>query len=310
MCSMSTSLDPSDEFCRQCATPAGTHACPYAELTARGTMLLTELREALAHVFRCYASSAQAAWDSFSPRRPGAQANGGHQGPRTGTGGRRHRARAFRARGRAAAMVSPPEHRRGARGRDPPHARTPYFVMQLVEGETLDEAFPGGTPAAAARAQRVIGEIAAALAAAHAHGLVPATSSRAMSFRARDGLASVPRLRHKAALAYTAAGRRSRASPKAARTSDAGLHESRAGDKRRALRPIRHYSRASSPSSCSRSRTFIGVGPMAGIAAHLKDAAPSLTNCARPPGGVLAPHRPVPGKGANRAPLTREIADT
>ncbi|HEY5490621.1 MAG TPA: protein kinase, partial [Gemmatimonadaceae bacterium] len=48
----------------------------------------------------------------------------------------------------------------------------PYFVMQFIDGQTLDAAFPRGKPAAQSPAKRIIGEVAAALAAAHARGLV------------------------------------------------------------------------------------------------------------------------------------------
>ncbi len=53
-----------------------------------------------------------------------------------------------------------------------PRSRTAYFVMQYVDGVTLAEAHPAGTPAPVARAGRILGEIASALAAAHARGLV------------------------------------------------------------------------------------------------------------------------------------------
>jgi len=48
----------------------------------------------------------------------------------------------------------------------------PYFVMQFIDGQTLDAAFPRGKPAAQSPAKRIIGEVAAALGAAHARGLV------------------------------------------------------------------------------------------------------------------------------------------
>lgn len=53
-----------------------------------------------------------------------------------------------------------------------PQSGTSYFVMQHVEGRTLDEAFPTGTVVPEGRAARIIGEVAAALAAAHKRGLV------------------------------------------------------------------------------------------------------------------------------------------
>ena len=49
---------------------------------------------------------------------------------------------------------------------------TSYFVMQFVDGPTLRDEFPGGTAAPEPQAKRLVGEIAAALAAAHKRGLV------------------------------------------------------------------------------------------------------------------------------------------
>ena len=53
-----------------------------------------------------------------------------------------------------------------------PRSSASYFVMQYVDGETLADAFPSGTPAPGLQARRIIGETASALAAAHAKGLV------------------------------------------------------------------------------------------------------------------------------------------
>jgi hypothetical protein len=53
-----------------------------------------------------------------------------------------------------------------------PESGTAYFLMQYVDGPTLAEEFPPGTRSPQARAKRIVGEIAAALAAAHARGLV------------------------------------------------------------------------------------------------------------------------------------------
>jgi protein kinase-like protein len=52
-----------------------------------------------------------------------------------------------------------------------PKSRTAYFGMQYIEGATLEVAFPPGTHASVPQARRIIGEVAAALAAAHARGL-------------------------------------------------------------------------------------------------------------------------------------------
>jgi len=53
-----------------------------------------------------------------------------------------------------------------------PRSGTSYFVMQYVDGQTLADAFPIGTVVPVQRARRIVGEVAAALAAAHARGLV------------------------------------------------------------------------------------------------------------------------------------------
>lgn len=50
--------------------------------------------------------------------------------------------------------------------------RLPYFVMQFVEGKTVEQAYPRGTAAPESVARRIVVEVAAALAAAHARGLV------------------------------------------------------------------------------------------------------------------------------------------
>ena len=50
--------------------------------------------------------------------------------------------------------------------------KIPYFVMQFIEGATLEQAFPRGSSAPEGAARRITGEVAAALAAAHGRGLV------------------------------------------------------------------------------------------------------------------------------------------
>jgi protein kinase-like protein len=53
-----------------------------------------------------------------------------------------------------------------------PRSDTPYLVMNHVDGSTLEEEFPRGVAAPEQRAKRIVGEVAAALAAAHARGVV------------------------------------------------------------------------------------------------------------------------------------------
>ena len=53
-----------------------------------------------------------------------------------------------------------------------PGSGTPYYVMQFIEGRSLAEEIAGGGATSELRAKRMIGEIASALEAAHARGLV------------------------------------------------------------------------------------------------------------------------------------------
>jgi serine/threonine-protein kinase len=53
-----------------------------------------------------------------------------------------------------------------------PASGTTYFVMQYVDGPTLQAEFPEGVAVPEAQARRIVGEVATALAAAHARGLV------------------------------------------------------------------------------------------------------------------------------------------
>ena len=53
-----------------------------------------------------------------------------------------------------------------------PVRRTPYFVMQFIDGRSLADEIASGVATSELRARRLIGEIAAALEAAHARGLV------------------------------------------------------------------------------------------------------------------------------------------
>ena len=53
-----------------------------------------------------------------------------------------------------------------------PQSGTPYYVMQFIDGRSLAEEIAGGGATSELRARRMIGEIASALEAAHARGLV------------------------------------------------------------------------------------------------------------------------------------------
>ena len=53
-----------------------------------------------------------------------------------------------------------------------PQSRTPYYVMQFIDGRSLAEVIHDGAAFSDTRAKRLIGDIASALEAAHAHGVV------------------------------------------------------------------------------------------------------------------------------------------
>ncbi|MDQ2666345.1 MAG: serine/threonine protein kinase [Gemmatimonadota bacterium] len=53
-----------------------------------------------------------------------------------------------------------------------PQSRTPYYVMQFIDGRSLAEVIADGSAFSDTRAKRLVGEIASALEAAHAHGVV------------------------------------------------------------------------------------------------------------------------------------------
>ncbi len=83
------------------------------------------------------------------------------------------RARArFKREAEAAASVAHPNVVSIFEVGELPRTGTSYMVMQFVEGPTLTEAFPNGTVAPEDQARRILGEVASALAAAHARRLV------------------------------------------------------------------------------------------------------------------------------------------
>jgi hypothetical protein len=53
-----------------------------------------------------------------------------------------------------------------------PQSRTPYYVMQFIDGRSLAEVIGDGAAFSDTRAKRLVGDIASALEAAHAHGVV------------------------------------------------------------------------------------------------------------------------------------------
>jgi hypothetical protein len=82
-----------------------------------------------------------------------------------------HRARFIREAQAAAAVAHPnivAIHLVG----ELPRSRVPYFVMQHVEGRTLDALFPRSDTVPEPDAKRILGEVAHALATAHERGIV------------------------------------------------------------------------------------------------------------------------------------------
>ncbi len=53
-----------------------------------------------------------------------------------------------------------------------PQSRTPYYVMQFIDGRSLAEVIADGAALSDTRIKRLVGEVASALEAAHAHGVV------------------------------------------------------------------------------------------------------------------------------------------
>ena len=78
----------------------------------------------------------------------------------------------FQREAQAAAAVSHPGVVSVYQVGELPQSGLSYFVMQYVDGATLEDAFPLGTMVPESRAKRVLGDIAAALASAHRQGLV------------------------------------------------------------------------------------------------------------------------------------------
>ncbi|MES2177309.1 MAG: serine/threonine-protein kinase [Gemmatimonadota bacterium] len=78
----------------------------------------------------------------------------------------------FAREAEAAASISHPNVVSVFRVGELPNSGTSYFVMQYVDGPTLAQACPIGTKVPQARCRRIVGEIASALAAAHARDLI------------------------------------------------------------------------------------------------------------------------------------------
>lgn len=78
----------------------------------------------------------------------------------------------FRREAETAAMVAHPNVVAVYRVGELPRSGTSYLVMQFIDGPSLAEEFPNGAVAPGNRVRRIVGEVASALAAAHARDLI------------------------------------------------------------------------------------------------------------------------------------------
>ena len=166
-------------FCATCgnATPtqlsgepgAKVHPVDAGELDA----LSAELREALAPGLMLVRPLGQGGMGTvFLARDPALKRNVVVKVLSPALAADEHARRRFEREAEAAAAVSHPHVVSVYQVGELPRSGTSYFVMQYVEGQTLEAACPLGTPVPVARAKRIVGEVASALSAAHARGLV------------------------------------------------------------------------------------------------------------------------------------------
>jgi len=164
-------LDPADTACPSCgaAVTSAETATSRAELAA----LTQELREALAPELQLLQPLGQGGMSTvFLARDPALKRMVAVKVLSPALAREPVARKRFEREAESAAAVSHPNvvgiHRVG----ELPRSGTSYFVMHFVEGETLGEAFPPGTVVPEPRVRRIVGEVASALAAAHARGLV------------------------------------------------------------------------------------------------------------------------------------------
>ncbi|MBI4499850.1 MAG: protein kinase [Gemmatimonadetes bacterium] len=164
-------LDPTDTFCRQCGMPliAADPTAPPPD----GDGTLAELRTALApgiHVLRPLGAGGMGS--VYLGRDPALKRSVAikvlthalAQDPVA-------RAR-FTREAEAAAAVSHPHVVSVYQVGELAPSGVPYLVMQFVEGPTLQGVLHEGEALPEPRVRRIVGEVASALATAHAHGLV------------------------------------------------------------------------------------------------------------------------------------------
>jgi len=172
-------LPDSALFCATCgnATPtqlsgeaaATVHPAGAQELDA----LSAELREALAPGLMLVRPLGQGGMGTvFLARDPALKRNVVVKVLSPALAADEHARRRFEREAQAAAAVAHPHVVSVYQVGELPRSGTSYFVMQYVEGQTLEAACPLGAPVPVARAKRIVGEVASALAAAHARGLV------------------------------------------------------------------------------------------------------------------------------------------
>lgn len=174
-----TTLDPGDTACLNCGagtpgattTPSGQQTLPFDDAEIEG--LTTELREALAPNIQLLRRLGQGGMGTvFLARDPALKRLVVVKVLSPELAHDEHARKRFEREAEAAAAVSHPNVVSVYQVGELPQSETSYFVMQHVDGPTLAEAFPEGTAIRESQAQRLLGEIASALAAAHARGLV------------------------------------------------------------------------------------------------------------------------------------------
>ncbi len=171
--------DPSDAVCRQCGTSIqeadvlqGARATEDTDLADLAD-LTAELREALQPKLQIVKALGQGGMGTvYLARDPALKRS---VVVKVLSPALEHDAtarRRFEREAESAAAVSHPNVVSVFQVGELPRSGTSYFVMQHVDGPTLADAVPPGTIMNEARAKRIIGEVASALAAAHTRGLV------------------------------------------------------------------------------------------------------------------------------------------
>ena len=183
-----TKLDPTDSACRACGAatrsattvPSGEQAAPSDDAELRA--LTAELRDALAPNIQVLRPLGQGGMGTvFLARDPALKRLVVVKVLSPQLAHDENARKRFAREAESAAAVSHPNVVKIYQVGELPALGTSYFVMEHVDGPTLDEEFPEGTAAPEARVKRIIGEVASALTAGTRAALCIATSNPATS---------------------------------------------------------------------------------------------------------------------------------